>query len=164
MKTPVRAYVGLGSNLDRPADRVRAAFDALDRLEGTRCVGRSPLYLSEPLGPPGQPRYVNAAAGLQTALAPSVLLRALHAIEVDHGRIRGVRWGPRTLDLDLLVYDGLRQDDPGLTLPHPRLHERAFVLYPLQDIAPDLIIPGLGPLGELLARCPGAGLKRLVEG
>lgn len=158
----VRAYVGIGSNLDDPSSQARRAFQALAALPASRCVARSPLYRTTPVGgPPGQPDYLNAVVALDTALDPDALLAALQEIENAQGRIRNVRWGPRTLDLDLLLYGSLIRDDPRLTLPHPRLHERAFVLYPLFDIAPTLILPGRGRLSEWLARCPPLGMTHL---
>jgi 2-amino-4-hydroxy-6-hydroxymethyldihydropteridine diphosphokinase len=157
-----RAYIGIGSNLDDPPSQVRRAFQALAALPASRCVARSPLYRTTPVGgPSGQPDYLNAVAALDTTLDPEALLTALRGIESAQGRMRTVRWGPRTLDLDLLLYDALIRNDPRLTLPHPRLHERAFVLYPLYDIAPALLLPGLGRLREWLASCPPLGTTRL---
>jgi 2-amino-4-hydroxy-6-hydroxymethyldihydropteridine diphosphokinase len=157
-----RAYIGIGGNLDDPVSQVRRALQALAALPACRRVAQSPLYRSAPVGgPPDQPDYINAVAALDTTLAPKSLLAALQALEEAQGRVRTERWGPRTLDLDLLLYDRLVSDDPLLTLPHPRLHQRAFVLYPLYDIAPDLAIPGRGPLAELLARCPARAITRL---
>lgn len=158
-----RAWVGLGSNLQAPRRQVERAFEALARLPRTHLAGRSRLYRSDPLGPPGQPDYVNAVAALDTALAPLALLDALQSIERAHGRERSLRWGPRTLDLDLLLYGDLRHACEQLTLPHPRLHERAFVLYPLADLAPGLVIPGFGALSELLRTCPYTGLDVLAD-
>jgi 2-amino-4-hydroxy-6-hydroxymethyldihydropteridine diphosphokinase len=158
----VRAYVGIGSNLDDPSSQVRRAFQALATLPAGRCMARSPLYRTAPVGgPPGQPDYLNAVVALDTALDPDALLTALQEIESAQGRIRNVRWGPRTLDLDLLLYGALIRDDPRLTLPHPRLHERAFVLYPLYDIAPTLLLPGRGWLREWLMSCSPSGMTRL---
>jgi 2-amino-4-hydroxy-6-hydroxymethyldihydropteridine diphosphokinase len=159
---PARAYIGIGSNLDDPISQVRRAFQALAGILASCCVAQSPLYRTAPLGGPSdQPDYINAVAALDTGLTPKQLLMVLQALELAHGRIRGVRWGPRTLDLDLLLYDQITSDDPWLTLPHPRLHERAFVLYPLHDIAPTLTVPGRGRLSELLANCPQQTLTRL---
>jgi 2-amino-4-hydroxy-6-hydroxymethyldihydropteridine diphosphokinase len=159
---PARAYIGIGSNLDDPIARVRRAFDALAEMPASRCVVRSPLYRGAPVGgPSGQPDYINAVAALDTTLAPGRLLVALQAIETGQGRVRAERWGPRTLDLDLLLYDRLVSNNPRLTLPHPHLHQRAFVLYPLHDIAPALDIPGRGRLTELLVNCPLQTLTRL---
>jgi len=157
----VQAYIGIGSNLDNPIVQVRQAFRALASLPLTRCVACSPLYRSAPLGPAGQPDYTNAVAALATELAPEALWQALQDIEQTHGRVRTVRWGPRTLDLDILLYGDLVQNGPQLVIPHPRLQERAFVLYPLQDIAPALVIPGLGDLATLVQRCPPSQLERL---
>lgn len=159
----ISAYIGVGSNLLDPLEQVRQAFRALDTLAKTWCVARSPLYRSEPVGPPGQPDYINAVAYLETRLTPKALLAALQDIEKRQGRIRTLRWGPRTLDLDILLYDNLIQDEPYLTLPHPRMHERAFVLYPLRDLNPDLVIPGRGSLDELIRHCQPQGLERLEE-
>ena len=159
---PARAYIGIGSNLDDPIQHVRRAFQALSGVLASCCVARSPLYRSAPVGgPPDQPDYINAVAALDTGLTPGQLLAVLQSFELAQGRIRTVRWGPRTLDLDLLLYDQLICDDPRLALPPPRLHERAFVLYPLYDIAPTLSIPGQGSLRELRANCPQQGLIRL---
>ena len=159
---PARAYVGIGSNLDDPIGQVRRAFQALADILATCCVARSPLYRTAPVGGPAdQPDYVNAVVALDTGLTPKQLLMVLQALELAHGRNRTVRWGARTLDLDLLLYDQITSDDPWLTLPHPRLHERAFVLYPLYDIAPTLTIPGRGRLSELLANCSQQTVIRL---
>ncbi len=159
----VRAFVALGSNLQDPAAQVRRARQALGALPHTRLVACSALYRSPPLGPPDQPEYVNAVACLCTRLAAEELLRALHGIEREQGRARqGPRWGARTLDLDLLLYGGARIDEPHLTVPHPRMHERAFVLYPLHEIAPHVCIPGRGALVALLERVPAHGLRILA--
>lgn len=161
MKQPVAAYIGLGSNLDDPPAQLRRAFDELAAIPATRLAAHSPLYRSDPVGPPGQPDYLNAVARLDTELDADALLDALQAIEQAHHRQRTVHWGPRTLDLDLLLYGDAVIADARLTVPHPHLAERAFVLYPLADIAPDLDLPGLGPLAGLLAACPPNGLERL---
>ncbi len=159
---PERAYIGIGSNLGDPVSQVRRAFQELSALPSCRCVAQSPLYRTAPVGgPPGQPNYINAVAALDATLAPDELLAELQALEGAQGRVRTERLGPRTLDLDLLLYDQVICDDPRLTLPHPRLHERAFVLFPLHDIAPTLTIPGRGSLVELLARCPPQAITRL---
>lgn len=161
MMRGIDAYIGIGSNLDDPVTRVRQAFAALEQLPRTRLAARSPLYRSEPVGPSDQPDYINAVASVETELDPLALLEELQAIEKSQGRIRGQRWGPRTLDLDLLLYDDLEWSTQDLILPHPKLHERAFVLYPLWDIAPHLIIPGRGDLKTLLRDCPPLRLERL---
>jgi len=156
------AYVGLGSNLDDPAARVRQAFTQLADISETRLVARSHLYRSAPLGPPDQPHYVNAVAGLLTQRAPGTLLAALQAIERQHGRDRsGPKWGPRTLDLDLLLYGELELVTDGLVIPHPHLHERAFVLVPLAEIAPSVRVPGHGRVEQLASRCEPDALQLL---
>lgn len=157
------AYVALGSNLDGPVRQVRSALAELDGLEDARLLAHSPLYRSPPLGPGGQPDYVNAVALLETTLDPHQLLDQLQAIEQRHGRERGVRWGPRTLDLDLLLYGAQRIASPRLHVPHPELGKRAFVLVPLHDIAPDLQLPGLGPLVDLLPAPGDGGLERIAD-
>lgn len=159
---PTRGYVGLGANLDDPARQVLQALAALVAIPATRFVAASPLYRSAPLGPPGQPDYVNAVAAVDTGLSSEEMLAALQLIEDCQGRIRGgERWGPRRIDLDLLLFGETECATPRLTLPHPGLHRRAFVLYPLADIAPGLVIPGHGPLADLLAAVPPDGLSRL---
>jgi 2-amino-4-hydroxy-6-hydroxymethyldihydropteridine diphosphokinase len=158
------AHVGLGSNLLDPAAQVERALAALDGLAGTRVLRRSRLYGCAPWGVLEQPEFVNAAARIETALAPQDLLRALLDIERRAGRdrARGERWGPRVLDLDLLDYDGSTLAEPGLSVPHPRLHERAFVLVPLAEIAADLVIPGRGRVADLVARVDASQCRALV--
>jgi len=144
-KSTATAYIGLGANLGRRRETLRAALDDLDRHEGVRVVRTSALLETEPVGgPPGQPPYLNAAAELRTTLEPHELLRLLQQIENAFGRTREVRWGPRTLDLDLLLYEGRVIDTPALQVPHPRMHERRFVLEPLCQIAPEAVHPVLG--------------------
>lgn len=158
----VRAFVGLGSNLDDPVSQVTGALEELDRMSGSQVVSVSGLYRSEPLGPANQPDFVNAVAAVRTQLLPEALLAELQAIERRHGRVRGaVRWGPRTLDLDLLLYGDQVLALPGLMVPHPGLRERSFALYPLAEIAPALEVPGLGTVNDLLAACPSGALQRL---
>jgi len=160
----VTAYVGLGSNLNGPEDQVERAMAELDGLPGTRCVAKSRLYRSAPMGPAGQPDYINAVAKLETELAPQALLSALQGIEKAHGRTRGgERWGPRTLDLDILLYTDHCVDRPELQIPHSGIAERAFVLYPLQEVAGDIEIPGHGLLSELLKNCSPEGLEPLND-
>ncbi|HSH28390.1 MAG TPA: 2-amino-4-hydroxy-6-hydroxymethyldihydropteridine diphosphokinase [Thiohalobacter sp.] len=154
------AWVGLGSNLDDPVAQVRRALAELDAIEATYLLHASSLYASPPMGPPDQPEYVNAVAGLLTTLAPETLLDALQAIEQAHGRVRtGERWGPRTLDLDLLLYADLQLESARLIVPHPGLRQRAFVLHPLAEVAPELAVPGLGRVRELAQACPAEGLR-----
>lgn len=147
-----RAWIGLGSNLDNPRDQVVDALQELSETDGIRLLARSGLYLSEPLGPQDQPDFINAAAVIETTLDPLSLLDVLQAIEKRHGRKRERHWGPRTLDLDLLLYDDQQIRHPDLTVPHPAIAERSFVLLPLQEIAPDLVIPGLGSVESLLQK------------
>lgn len=155
------AFIGIGSNLDNPHARVRAAFDELDGLPRSRLSGRSSLYRSAPIGGPPQPDYINAVARLGTRLAPDALLAALLAIELRHGRSRAEPNAPRTLDLDLLLYDSETRVAAELRLPHPRMHERRFVLAPLLEIEPDAEVPGYGPVAQLLERCADQGLARI---
>jgi len=157
------AYIGIGSNLDDPERQVRAAIDALMRLPRTTFGRASRLYRTAPWGRTDQPAFVNAAAALSTELPPRELLDALLAIERKHGRQRaGERWGPRVIDLDILVYGDARIDEPGLHVPHPHIGERAFVLLPLADLDPELEIPGLGPVRALLERVDRAGCSVLA--
>ena len=157
-----RVYIGLGSNLAEPVQQLEAALAALGRLPGCRLAAVSSLYASDPLGPPDQPRYVNAVAALDCDLAPLQLLDALQVIEREQGRVRKAeRWGPRTLDLDILLFGDLQLDEERLTVPHYHMHARAFVLYPLAEIAPQLVLPDGRPLAALLAACPFQGLERL---
>lgn len=159
---PVRAYVGLGSNLDDPLEHVRRALHELDGLPDSRCVACSSLYRSDPMGPADQPDYINAVAVVDTGLPAIELLHGLQRLEAAHGRVRaGERWGPRSLDLDLLLYGTEIIDRPELQVPHPGLHERAFVLYPLAELEPQLVIPGRGALQQLLVGCRYQGLSRL---
>ena len=154
-----RAFIGLGANIDDPLAHLMRALRDLEQLPSTRALRSSGLYRTAPVGPTGQPDYVNAVARLDTRLSPLQLLQQLMALERLHGRVRnGVRWGPRPLDLDLLLYDNEVLSSEELTLPHPRMHEREFVLRPLHDLAPDLVVPGQGPVRELLRKCPATGM------
>jgi 2-amino-4-hydroxy-6-hydroxymethyldihydropteridine diphosphokinase len=148
-----RAYVGLGSNLGDREATIRAALAELDDAAGVRVEAVSRLVETEPVGYREQPRFLNGVAALETELAPRALLDLLLAVEARFGRDRDAvpAQGPRTLDLDLLVYDGLELDEPGLRIPHPRLHERAFVLGPLAELDPALEVPGKGQVQTLLA-------------
>ena len=157
----VEAFVGLGANLDNPLQQVRQAIAELDGIEHTRVLAASSMYRSVPVGYADQPDFINAVARLQTELSPRELLDALHVIENHHGRRRSVRNAPRTLDLDLLSYGALVVEEEGLTLPHPRMHERAFVLLPLAEIAPDALLPGRMPLSQLLALVDRGGVEKL---
>jgi 2-amino-4-hydroxy-6-hydroxymethyldihydropteridine diphosphokinase len=156
------AYVGVGSNLDEPRAQVTRAFDALAALPATQLVARSPLYHTLPFGEVVQPSFVNAVAGLLTQLTPEDLLAALRALETQLGRARSrERWGPRLIDLDLLVVGAEKRATESLTLPHPGIAERDFVLYPLADVAADLDVPGLGRVSELRQRVTNRGVERL---
>lgn len=154
------AYIGLGSNLEDPLAQVMRAFEELAEIPLTRLRARSSIYSSLPVGPE-QPDYINAAALLDTQLPPLALLDALQTIEQAHQRVRIQHWGPRTLDLDLLLYGDEQINLERLTVPHPYLTQRSFVLYPLADITPDLHLPDGSSLAELLAHCPADGLVRL---
>lgn len=157
---PVVAYVGIGSNLGDPEAHVRLACDELAKVPVSRLRACSHLYRTAPVGPQDQPEFVNAAARLDTHLSAACLMDELQAIERRHGRVRdGRRWGPRTLDLDLLLFGDALIDEPGLRVPHPEMANRAFVLVPLADVSPgDLVIPGLGAIADLLVRCPAGGI------
>ena len=155
------AYVGIGSNLDDPAHHVRSALAELDELPHTRVVRQSSLYRSAPMGYAAQPEFVNAVAQLETGLPAERLLAELQQIEARHGRRRSFANAPRTLDLDVLLYGDAVLDLPALKIPHPRMHERAFVLAPLLDIAPDLSLPQHGPIRSLLASCSEQKIERI---
>lgn len=159
----VRAYIGLGSNLDDPVQQLHLALASLAKLPHSRLAGCSRYYRSAPLGPQDQPDYINAVAALDTTLEPDPLLDALQAIEAAQGRVRARRWGPRTLDLDLLLYGDEVLVTQRLTVPHPGLGERNFVLYPLYELAPDLVLPDGHVLRDLVARCDGDGLEAIAE-
>ncbi len=161
-RVSVIAYIGIGANLQDPLAQVARARQELRGLPHSRCTRASGLYRSPPLGPPSQPDYINAVAELETRLTPEALLRALQAIERRHGRRRGAqRWGPRTLDLDLLLYGELMLDDETLTIPHPGLYERNFVLYPLLELGGEIPVPGHGTVARLAAACPRGALVRV---
>ena len=156
------AFIGLGSNLNRPESQVRQGLTALSQLRETQLAAASSLYRSAPLGHTEQPDFINAVAQISTGLPPQSLLAALLAIEQCQGRERSFRNAARTLDLDLLLYDADTIAISGLTVPHPRMHERAFVLAPLVEIAPACIIPGMGPASDWLARCAGQAFTRIA--
>jgi len=159
------AYVALGSNLDDPARQVELACAALADIPGARLVLRSRLWRTRPMGPQDQPDFINAAAGLLTTLDARALLDSLAGIERRMGRVPpAVRWGPRVIDLDLLLVGDETRDEPGLTLPHPGLHQRNFVLYPLEEIAADAWVPGHGRVRTLRQMVPGEGLEALSAG
>ena len=159
------AFVALGSNLDQPAMHVQRAMLDIDELPETELMRVSSLYETAPVGIEDQPPFVNAVVQIATTLSPHDLLARLHTIEAQHGRRRGRRSdeknGPRTLDLDILMFNGSQLDDRGLVIPHPRMHERAFVLVPLVEIAPDIVIPGKGVAKDLLATLNVTGVHPL---
>jgi 2-amino-4-hydroxy-6-hydroxymethyldihydropteridine diphosphokinase len=157
------AYVALGSNLRDPVRQVMDAFEELARLPDTRLTARSSLYRTAPVGKVDQPDFINAVARLETGLPAQSLLDRLLEIEREHVRVRTERNGPRTLDLDLLLYGTQRIDLPGLTVPHPRMQERAFVLVPLAEIAPGLELLGAGRVQELVARADARAVQRLAD-
>ena len=155
------AYVALGANLGDPAATIRAAFAALANMTESRIIKTSSLYSTAPVGIEDQPDFVNAVAKLETTLAPESLLDALLDIEHRFGRIRAERNGPRTLDLDILLYNDMMLDLPRLTLPHPRMHLRAFVLQPLAELAPKIDLPGRGNIDAWLPAVANQGIRRL---
>lgn len=163
--TAAIVFVGLGSNLGDSATIMQAAFAALGRMPGTRVVTTSALYRTPAWGMTQQPDFLNAVAMLRSELPPQALLASLLEIEREAGRVRledgSDRWGPRTLDLDLLLYDDQTVDEPGLSVPHPHLHERAFALLPLLEIAPDVSIPGIGAAADSLARLAYGDIQAL---
>ena len=157
------AWIGLGSNLDRPARQIETAFECLDSMPDTRLESRSGLYRSAPFGGVEQADFVNAVALIMTKLPPRTLLGELKALEQMRGREPGgVRWGPRVLDLDILVYANETIDEPGLTVPHPGIAERNFVLLPLTELAPDLDIPGLGRVADIPVNAQEPRIERIV--
>ncbi len=155
------AFIGLGSNLADPIAQVLHAFEALENLPQTQVLRHSSLYRSAPVGYLEQPDFINAVAQLETGLAPRELLEMLLALEHECGRTREFCNAPRTLDLDVLLYDDLIHHEHGLTIPHPQMHLRAFVLQPLLEIAPDCVIPGVGSAAEAVLHCTGQILERL---
>ena len=159
----VLAYIGMGSNLEQPLDQLQRSLPELDELPRSSLQASSSFYLSSPMGPADQPDYVNCVAALRTGLSPLELLDQLQQIEQAHGRRRGPRWGPRTLDLDLLLYGNQVMLNDRLSVPHPGIGERAFVLLPLAELAPELEIPGLGVVSDLLAACDTQNAPRPIQ-
>jgi 2-amino-4-hydroxy-6-hydroxymethyldihydropteridine diphosphokinase len=155
----VQAYIGLGSNLAEPVQQIRHALQALAKLPATTLLSDSGLFKSAPMGPQDQPDYINAAALLETDLPALELLDQLQAIEQQQGRVRLRHWGERTLDLDILLYGNEIIQDARLNVPHIGLAEREFVLYPLQKITPDLVVPGKGKLSDMIKACAKTGIE-----
>ena len=158
--SPRPAVLALGSNLGDSRDILAGGADAIAGLPEVRVTAVSPVYETAPVGGPAQPDYLNAVLLVSTGLGPRELLGRLHEIEAAFDRVRLVRWGPRTLDIDIITIAGERSDDPELTLPHPRAHERAFVLAPWLDADPDAVLPGHGPVAGLLAGLDQSGVRR----
>ena len=156
-----RAVIGLGANLGDPVAQLRTAMDAIGRLPLTRVALASSFYRTAPVGFAAQPDFVNAAVAVDTGLEPRALLDALRSIETAAGRERSFKDAPRTLDLDLLLYADRRIDEPELVVPHPRMHERAFVLAPLVEIEPDAVVPGRGRAADLLAQCADQQIRKI---
>ncbi|MFK0570461.1 2-amino-4-hydroxy-6-hydroxymethyldihydropteridine diphosphokinase [Endozoicomonas sp.] len=157
------AYIALGSNLEKPELQLQRAVDDIDTVSGMTVSACSRLYRSDPVGPPGQPDYCNAVVAVKTTLKPLQLLDSLQSIENAHGRIRSVRWGPRTLDLDILLYDNQIIESERLTVPHYQMHVRNFVLYPLLDIAPGLELPNGKKLKAMVDELSYQGLNVIAE-
>ena len=155
------AYIGLGSNLGSPIQQILSARKEIIDLADIEEIAFSNLYASSPMGPQDQPDYINAAMSIKTTLPPLELLHVLQKLEIAHDRVKKQHWGARTLDLDLLVYGDVQMSTVELTLPHPGVSERAFVLYPLFDCNPDLVITGKGAVAELIKRCQFFNLRRL---
>ena len=158
------AFIGLGSNLANPAAQVLQAMQAIGELPDTRVLARSSLYRSAPIGYLDQPDFINAVVKIETTLQPLALLRSMLELEQDNGRTREFKNAPRTLDLDVLMYDDLQHHEHGLTLPHPQMHKRAFVLQPLLEIEPGCLIPGIGSASVAMERCKDQKLQRLKIG
>ncbi|MDR3081650.1 MAG: 2-amino-4-hydroxy-6-hydroxymethyldihydropteridine diphosphokinase [Streptomyces sp.] len=160
LQNPKRAVISLGSNLGNRLETLQGAIDALEDTPGVRVKAVSPVYETEPWGvaPGSQPSYFNAVVVVKTTLPPSSLLERAHAVEEAFHRVRDERWGARTLDMDIVTYQGVVSDDPVLTLPHPRAHERAFVLVPWYDLDAEAELPGRGPVADLLAAVTRAGV------
>lgn len=156
-----KAYIAIGSNLEDPEAQVQDAFEELAMLPKTRLARVSSLYRTAPIGYEDQPEFVNAVAEIETALEPRALLDQLLAIERRHGRVREFANAPRTLDLDIALYEDTTVNEPGLAIPHPRMHDRAFVMVPLAEIAPDAQIPGFGRAEDIAAALDRGGIARI---
>jgi 2-amino-4-hydroxy-6-hydroxymethyldihydropteridine diphosphokinase len=165
LQNPRRAVISLGSNLGNRLETLQGAIDALEDTPGVRVKAVSPVYETEPWGvePGSQPSYFNAVVVLRTTLPPSSLLERAHAVEEAFHRVRDERWGPRTIDVDIVAYADVVSDDPVLTLPHPRAHERAFVLAPWHDVDPEAQLPGHGAVAQLLAAVTSDGVAARTD-
>jgi 2-amino-4-hydroxy-6-hydroxymethyldihydropteridine diphosphokinase len=163
VKRDASCVLALGSNLGHRLDILQGAVDAVAGLPEVHVIAVSPVYETVPVGGPEQPDYLNAVLLARTTLAPRDLLAALHEVEAAFDRVRLVHWGPRTLDIDIITYEGALSEDPELTLPHPRAHERAFVLAPWHDVDPDGVLPGYGGVAALLAATGDAGVRRSTQ-
>ncbi|MET8580497.1 2-amino-4-hydroxy-6-hydroxymethyldihydropteridine diphosphokinase [Streptomyces collinus] len=165
LSNPKWAVISIGSNLGNRLETLQGAVDALEDTPGVRVKAVSPVYETEPWGvePGSQPSYLNAVVALKTTLPPSSLLERAHAVEEAFNRVRDERWGPRTLDVDIVAYAGVTSDDPQLTLPHPRAHERAFVLAPWHDVDPEAQLPGRGPVADLLSTLTREGVEARTD-
>ena len=159
-----QVVLALGSNLGTRLDILRGAVDAIAAIPGVTVTAVSPVYETVPVGGPSQPDYLNAVVLARTPLPPVDLLTAVNDIEAAFDRVREVRWGPRTLDIDVIAYEGVTSDDSRLTLPHPRAHERAFVLAPWLDVDPVAELPGHGKVADLLGVAGDGGIRRAKEG
>lgn len=157
------AFIGLGSNLANPSSQVSQAMQAMDGLAEVRVLAKSSLYRSAPVGYLDQPDFINAVVKIETTLAPFALLQVLLDLEQENGRTREFQNAPRTLDLDVLLYDDLQHHEHGLTVPHPQMHKRAFVLQPLLEIAPDCMIPGVGAAVKAMLECQDQQLERMIN-
>ena len=158
-----KAFIAIGSNLQQPRSQVEEAFEGLSKLPQTELIKRSSLYRTAPMGYDNQPDFINAVAEISTAFGPLELMRALLELELAHGRERPFPNAPRVLDLDLLLYNDTIMDSPELTLPHPRMHTRGFVLLPLSEIAPNMVIPQHGKVAELAQKCMDQGVEKLAD-
>jgi len=158
---PARAVLSVGANLGDRLGTLQGCVQAIARLPDTDVLAISPVYETAPVGGPAQPDYLNAVLVIETGLPPRDLLEAAHRIEADFGRVRAERFGPRTLDIDIISYAGQVSDDPELTLPHPRAHERAFVLVPWHEVDPGASLPGYGPVADLVAGMRAGDVTRL---
>jgi 2-amino-4-hydroxy-6-hydroxymethyldihydropteridine diphosphokinase len=154
-------YLGLGSNLDDPENHLNSALEHIADIDQTTILSSSSFYKSPPLGPQDQPDFINCVVKLETELTAHILLETLQEIENQHGRKREIRWGPRTLDLDILLFGDMTINDDNLTIPHPQLAYRDFVLVPLNEIESDMIIPGMGPVSGLITRLETNSLQRI---